>query len=81
VDFNLKERLFLACKRVLPVMERQGGGAIGQHRSTSGLRWTGSAQVAYAPPRRAVIQPRASSRCSDAERIYPRELRGSLAAA
>jgi NAD(P)-dependent dehydrogenase (short-subunit alcohol dehydrogenase family) len=55
VDFNLKS-VFLGCKHVLPVMERQGGGAIVNIASTSGLRWTGAAQVAYAATKAAVIQ-------------------------
>ena len=55
VDFNLKS-VFLGCKHALPVMERQGGGAIVNIASSSGLRWTGSAQVAYAATKAAVIQ-------------------------
>ena len=55
VDFNLKS-VFLGCKHVLPVMERQGSGAIVNIASTSGLRWTGAAQVAYAATKAAVIQ-------------------------
>lgn len=55
VDFNLKS-VFLACKYVLPVMEKQGGGAIVNIASTSGLRWTGAAQVAYAATKAGVIQ-------------------------
>src|SRR5437867_6009846 len=47
VVLNLKS-VFLTCKHVLPVMERQGAGAIVNVASTSGLRWTGAAQVAYA---------------------------------
>lgn len=55
VDFNLKS-VFLTCKYVLPVMERQGAGAIVNTASTSGLRWTGAAQVAYAACKAGVIQ-------------------------
>jgi NAD(P)-dependent dehydrogenase (short-subunit alcohol dehydrogenase family) len=55
VDANLKS-VFLACKHVLPVMERQGGGAIVNIASSSGMRWTGSAQVAYAATKAGVIQ-------------------------
>ena len=55
VDHNLKS-VFLACKHVLPVMERQAGGVIINLASTSGLRWTGAAQVAYAATKAAVIQ-------------------------
>ena len=55
VDFNLKS-VFLGCKHVLPVMERQGGGAIVNIASASGLRWSGSPQVAYAATKAGVIQ-------------------------
>jgi len=55
VDFNLKS-VFLGCKHVLPVMERQGSGAIINIASSSGLRWTGAAQVAYAATKAGVIQ-------------------------
>ncbi len=55
VDFNLKS-VFLTCKHVLPIMERQGAGAIVNVSSTSGLRWTGAAQVAYAATKAGVIQ-------------------------
>jgi NAD(P)-dependent dehydrogenase (short-subunit alcohol dehydrogenase family) len=55
LGYNLTT-VFLACKHVLPVMERQGGGAIVNIASTSGLRWTGSAQVGYAASKAGVIQ-------------------------
>jgi NAD(P)-dependent dehydrogenase (short-subunit alcohol dehydrogenase family) len=55
VDFNLKS-VFLGCKYALPVMERQGSGAIVNIASSSGIRWTGSAQVAYAATKAGVIQ-------------------------
>lgn len=55
VDSNLKS-VFLTCKHVLPIMERQGSGAIVNVASVSGLRWTGSAQVAYAATKAGVIQ-------------------------
>ncbi len=60
VDSNLKS-VFLACKHVLPVMERQfeadgRGGSIINIASASGIRWTGSAQVAYAATKAGVIQ-------------------------
>jgi len=55
VDFNLKS-VFLGCKHVLPVMEKQGGGAIVNIASASGIRWSGSPQVAYAATKAAVIQ-------------------------
>ena len=55
VDSNLKS-VFLTCKHVLPVMEKQGAGSIVNLASTSGIRWTGSAQVGYAATKAGVIQ-------------------------
>jgi len=55
VDYNLKS-VFLTLKHVLPVMERQKAGAIINIASTSGLRWTGAAQVGYAATKAGVIQ-------------------------
>jgi NAD(P)-dependent dehydrogenase (short-subunit alcohol dehydrogenase family) len=55
VDHNLKS-VFLVCKHVLPIMEQQRAGAIVNVSSTSGLRWTGSAHVAYAATKAGVIQ-------------------------
>jgi NAD(P)-dependent dehydrogenase (short-subunit alcohol dehydrogenase family) len=47
---------FLACKHVIPIMRRGGGGSIVNTASASGLRWTGAAQVGYAAAKAAVIQ-------------------------
>ena len=55
VDYNLKS-VFLTCKHVLPVMEKQKSGVIINTASTSGLRWTGAAQVGYAATKAGVIQ-------------------------
>jgi len=55
IDFNLTS-VFLACKHVLPVMEKQGKGAIVNVASTSGIRFTGAFQVGYAATKAAVIQ-------------------------
>lgn len=54
VDINLKS-VFLTCKHVLPTMLEKQSGAIVNIASTSGLRWTGSAQVAYAATKAGVI--------------------------
>lgn len=55
IAHNLKS-VFLMLKHVLPVMEGQGGGAVVNLASTSGIRWTGAAQVAYAAGKAGVIQ-------------------------
>jgi len=55
VAYNLKSA-FLGCKHALPLMEAQGSGAIVNVASTSGLRWTGSAQVSYAATKAGIIQ-------------------------
>ncbi|TJZ91270.1 SDR family oxidoreductase [Paracoccus gahaiensis] len=54
MDVNLKT-VFLTCKHVIPQMEAQGGGAIINTASTSGLRFTGAAQVAYAAAKAGII--------------------------
>ena len=55
IDHNLKS-VFLTCKHVLPHMVTQGSGAIVNIASTSGTRWTGAAQIAYAATKAGVIQ-------------------------
>ena len=55
VDVNLKS-VFLTCKHVLPAMIERRSGSIVNIASTSGLRWTGSAQVAYAATKAGLIQ-------------------------
>jgi NAD(P)-dependent dehydrogenase (short-subunit alcohol dehydrogenase family) len=55
IDHNLTS-VYLSCRHVLPIMVEQRGGAIVNLSSTSGLRWTGSAQCAYAATKAAVIQ-------------------------
>ena len=55
IDFNLKT-VFLACKHVIPVMEKGGGGSIVNTASTSGIRFTGAAQIGYAASKAGVIQ-------------------------
>jgi NAD(P)-dependent dehydrogenase (short-subunit alcohol dehydrogenase family) len=55
IDHNLKS-VFLTCKHVLPHMLAQGSGTIVNISSTSGLRWSGAAQIAYAATKAGVIQ-------------------------
>ena len=55
IDANLSS-VFLALKHVLPVMERQGSGAVVNIASASGMRWSGAAQVGYAATKAGVIQ-------------------------
>lgn len=55
IDHNLTS-VFLACKHTLPHMLARGQGNIVNISSTSGLRWTGSAQIAYAATKAAIIQ-------------------------
>jgi NAD(P)-dependent dehydrogenase (short-subunit alcohol dehydrogenase family) len=55
IDSNLKS-VFLTCKHILPIMIAKQSGAIVNIASSSGTRWTGSAQVAYAATKAGVIQ-------------------------
>jgi NAD(P)-dependent dehydrogenase (short-subunit alcohol dehydrogenase family) len=52
---NLKS-LFLMCKHVLPIMERQTSGAIVNVSSVGGMRWTGIPYAAYATSKAGVMQ-------------------------
>lgn len=55
IDLNLKAT-FLGCKYVLPVMERQGSGAIVNNASVAGLRnHVGRTYVAYSASKAGVI--------------------------
>jgi len=54
-DFNLTS-VFLACKYVLPVMERQGGGAIVNVSSIAGLRYLGRQMIAYQTAKAGLLQ-------------------------
>lgn len=47
MQVNLKGA-FLTCKYVLPIMKKQGGGAVVNVSSVAGLRYVGKPQVAYA---------------------------------
>src|SRR5690348_4104382 len=55
MDYNLKT-VFLGCKHVIPVMAAEGGGAIVNIASASGIRWSGAAQIGYAASKAGVIQ-------------------------
>jgi NAD(P)-dependent dehydrogenase (short-subunit alcohol dehydrogenase family) len=55
LDFNLST-VFLACKHVLPIMVPRKSGAIVNVSSTSGIRFSGSAQIGYAASKAGVIQ-------------------------
>lgn len=48
--------IFLTCKHVLPVMERQGGGAIVNISSLASIRYTGYPYIAYYAAKGAVNQ-------------------------
>ncbi len=53
ISVNLKP-MFLTCKFVLPVMERQGRGAIVNVGSIAGLRWTGIPYITYSTSKGAI---------------------------
>ena len=55
MEHNLKT-VFLGCKHAIPAMIAGGGGSIVNTASTSGLRWTGAAQVGYAAAKAGIIQ-------------------------
>jgi NAD(P)-dependent dehydrogenase (short-subunit alcohol dehydrogenase family) len=54
-NVNVKS-VFLTCKHVLPIMERQGGGSIINISSIGAIRDIGVAYVAYAASKAAVLQ-------------------------
>ena len=54
LDHNLTS-VYRTCHAVLPGLVAQGSGSIVNIASTSGLRWTGSAQVGYASAKAGVI--------------------------
>ena len=56
VDAQPQERVPRLQARAAADAKQQGGGAIVNIASTSGLRWTGAAQVAYAATKAGVIQ-------------------------
>lgn len=54
VTVNIKS-MFLTCKHVLPVMQRQGGGVIVNIASIAGIRDTGVPYISYSTSKGAVI--------------------------
>ncbi|KAE9570205.1 hypothetical protein CGMCC3_g13754 [Colletotrichum fructicola] len=54
-NVNLKS-VYLCCHHILPLMEKQGSGAVVNVASIAGLRYIGKPQVAYAATKAAVIQ-------------------------
>jgi NAD(P)-dependent dehydrogenase (short-subunit alcohol dehydrogenase family) len=55
IDINATS-IFLTCKHVLPIMEKQGGGAIVNISSIAAIRYTGYPYVAYYAAKAAVNQ-------------------------
>lgn len=55
MDVNLKS-MFLTCKHVIPVMQRQGGGAIVNIASIAATRWTGVPYISYATSKAGAVQ-------------------------
>ncbi|KAL2106856.1 hypothetical protein VUR80DRAFT_6109 [Thermomyces stellatus] len=54
INLNLKS-VYLSLKAVLPIMEKQGSGAVVNNASIAGLRFLGKPQVAYNSAKAAVI--------------------------
>lgn len=55
MDLNLKS-VYLACHHVLPIMEKQGSGAVVCISSIAGLRYIGKPQIAYNTTKAAILQ-------------------------
>lgn len=55
IDINLNS-LYLTCHHVLPIMEKQGSGAVVNVSSIAGLRYIGKPQVAYNATKAAIMQ-------------------------
>lgn len=55
MDTNLKS-MFLTCKHTIPVMLENGGGAIVNVSSTSGIRWQGTPYISYAASKSGILQ-------------------------
>lgn len=55
IDHNLTH-VYLMCRYVLPIMEKQGKGVVINMSSTSGIRYSGHVHAAYAATKAAIIQ-------------------------
>lgn len=55
MSVNLKS-MFLTCKHVLPIMEKQGAGAIVNVSSIAGIRWTGVPYASYSASKGGALQ-------------------------
>ena len=55
VSVNLKS-VYLTCKRVLPVMENQGGGSIINISSIAAIRWLGVPYISYHATKAGILQ-------------------------
>ncbi|KAE8151531.1 hypothetical protein BDV25DRAFT_171389 [Aspergillus avenaceus] len=55
VDLNLKS-VYNTCHFVLPIMEKQGSGAVVNVSSIAGLRYIGKPQIAYSTTKAAIMQ-------------------------
>lgn len=54
LDLNLKS-VYLSCHHVLPIMEKQGSGAIINNASIAGVSYLGKPQVAYSTAKAALM--------------------------
>ena len=66
LSLNLKS-VFLANRYVLPIMARQGSGAIINNASIAGLRYLGKPQIAYATAQAAVLHYTRATACMYAD--------------
>lgn len=55
IDINLHS-VYRCCHAVIPIMEKQGGGAIINNGSITALRYIGKPQIAYGTAKAAVIR-------------------------